>query len=322
MSNTDGMRVWVGDLDDYIDIDQIDRWNEQEEREAALRDELDAIGDLQLLDGRRTSATALNAKGITPDEWRWAVHEAEKSLSGTNDPQDLERGLVQGLLAIGRPYAIGRHARWERLTLASARTAVQPFGLLALIDQQLTELDSTAAPDARRSVRAAIRKAEASGGLVAYERTALVRTTILRAMDVANAGKAGRERMRVMLSLIRLRFSALEANVRSFDELRALDGLYEAARSRSADTATPAPTNARAVRNWSLRHIHPLTFLMPIAVRAALDRGSAHLPLRHPMPVIHPGSPPPARIERTQAVNELALARCATILIGRLARQR
>ena len=321
MSNNDGMRVWVGDLDDYIDIDQINRWNEREKEEAALRDDLAEIGDIPLLDGRATSASALNARGIKPDEWRWAVHEAEKSLPGPDGVPDLEGALIHGLLAIGRPYAIGRHARWERLTLASARTAVLPFGHLALVDQQLSDLDSAGAQDARRAVRAAIRKAEAANGLVAYERTAMVRGAILETVDLERAGKSGRERMRVILSLTRLRFSVAEANLRSFNQIRFLDDLYADARRRAARAVPVAPVGSRPIRNWSLRHIHPLTFLMPIAVRAALDRGSRHMPPRLTS-IILPGDPPRPRIERVQTVNELALARCAAILIGRAARPR
>ena len=264
MSNTDGMRVWVGDLDDYIDIEQINRWNEREEEEAALQDAIDAIGELPLLDGCKTDASRLNAKGITPDEWQWAVHEAEKALSESDQSYYLERVLIHGLLGIGRPYATGRYAHWERLSLASAQTAVLPFGHLALVDQHLSTLASAAAPAARRTVRAAIKEAESAGDLVAYERTALVRTAILEAVDIERAGEFGRESMRILLSLTRLRFSAAEANVRSFNEITALNDRYEAARRRAAIVAPDAPDGARKIRNWSLRHMHPLTFLMPV----------------------------------------------------------
>ncbi len=320
MSNNDGMRVWVGELDDYIDVDEINRWNEQEAVENALRDDLDSIGDLPLLDGRKTNASALNSKGIKPNEWRWAVHEAEKSFSGPEKLRDLEGSLIQGLLAVGRPYAVGRYARWERLTLASARTAVLPFGHLALIDQHLARLDPTGAPDARRAVRAAIKKAEAAEGLVAYERTAIIRMAILNVFDIESIETIDRERLRTLLSLTRLRFSATEANIRSFDQLRALDDFYAAARRKSATTAPNAPADSQSIQNWNLRFMHPLTFLMPIAIRAALDRGSRHLTPRWSMSI--KGSPQPNRIERLQAVNELALAKCATILIRRTARQR
>jgi len=320
MSYADVERIWVGDLDDYISVGR-DDWDDQHSwaKEGWDQDDLAAIGNLALLDGRRTSASALSAKGVTSDEWRWAVLEAEKSLSCREELLDLEGALIHGLLAIGRPYAIGRHAKWERLTLASARTAVLPFGHLALLDQQLSNFDPAGAADARRAVRTAIKKVEAAEGLVAYERTALVRTAILNSVEIQRAGKIDRERMRLLLSLTRLRFMVTEANVRSFAELRALDGLYEVARRRATTAEPVAPAGSRPIRNWTSRHLHPLTFLMPIAVRAALDRGSRHMLHDCAMPVMHNG-PPRRRIEQTQAVNELALARCATILIRRAAR--
>lgn len=315
MSNDGGIRAWVGDLDDYIDINQINRWNDQEAEEKALRDDLDTIGDIALLDGRKTSASKLNARGITPDEWKWAVYEAEKSFSGIEKFCELERALLQGLLAVGRPYAIGRYARWERLTFASARTTVLPFGHLALIDQLLAQLDPKGALEARRSIRAAIKKAEEIEGLVAYERTGMVRSAILQVVDAENLGKTDRECLRLLLSLTRLRFSASETRIHSFDQFRALDNLYAAVRLRSPSATPSASAGLSSIRNWALRHIHPLTFLMPIGIRAALQRGSNHLSPGWQESVT--GLPKSARILRLEAVNELALAKCSAILVRR-----
>lgn len=69
MSGGDDLLVWVGDLDNYVNIDAINRANQREEEEAALRQELREIGELRLLDGKATSAKDLFDRNIAPSEW-------------------------------------------------------------------------------------------------------------------------------------------------------------------------------------------------------------------------------------------------------------
>jgi hypothetical protein len=141
MSERNGSSAWVGDLDRCVgygfDLPNA-RGFDRELREF----ELDEVGDLQLLDGKAISARQLNKKSISPSEWRLAVHQSEMTIGfdstavfqalgqGTDSP--LTR-FVKGMLDLGRPYAIARYARWERLDYPSALTATLPYGIRALV---------------------------------------------------------------------------------------------------------------------------------------------------------------------------------------------
>jgi hypothetical protein len=123
VSNDGSMKIWVGDLDGFIDIDAISKANEQEADQELLDHELDEIGDLELLGGKALSARALNRKGVSPSDWRFAVHQAEMAigierkilLDAEPDREAPEMNFVRAMLDLGRSYAVARYARWERV---------------------------------------------------------------------------------------------------------------------------------------------------------------------------------------------------------------
>jgi hypothetical protein len=147
MTYDSAMMIWVSDLDDYIDVDAINRANQEEAEQDQLDHELEEIGDLQLLPGRRTSARQLNWKGVSPSDWRHAVHKAEMTI-GTESfggfgqtgicAKSPESRFVRLMFDLGRSYAVARYARWERLDYPSAVTATLPHGMRALINQFLS----------------------------------------------------------------------------------------------------------------------------------------------------------------------------------------
>jgi hypothetical protein len=318
------MSVWVGDLDGYVNLDAINSANEREAADEALFTELENIGGIALLAGKATSAHSLNAKGIPPSEWRWAVHEATRCLATSKSAADLERDLVSALLSLGRPYAISRYAKWERLLQVSAVAASLPYGLKALLSEFLHGAGLQQTDRDRALVREAIKDAAASN-LIAYERVHQLRSkleelivyddqipfgTTKSAGRTREMAKLHRDGLRRILSLARLHFSVAETKVSSFDALRDLSARYEIARNevRSGDgvssTLQSWTSRHQGIRNWRLRHIRPLLDLYPFSIRHALARGA----IRQPADLEH---------HRTRAINELALAHCGILLMRR-----
>ena len=105
-----------------------------EAKTAAVEHEnlLDEIGKIPLLAGSATSSRTLESKKVSVEDWQWALHEAEKSLSDCIDP---EVGVIKRLLALGKRYAIARYAKWETLDYEDALTASIPNGIEALLEQ-------------------------------------------------------------------------------------------------------------------------------------------------------------------------------------------
>jgi hypothetical protein len=307
------MKIWVGDLDGYINIDEIDRANEEAREARHLQAELDEIGGIPLLAGKGISAHVLDAKGITPSDWRWATHQAEHSLHDHQRWVDLERSLVKGLLSLGKPYALSRYSRWERIAYASALTATLPLGFKALLEQYLIGESIAFGPKHKEWIRSAVGMAEKTTDITAYERTGMIQSAIHQvaydARGPSGPTNLSREGTRMILSLARLHFSMLEMNVRSLPEIQSLDNMYEAARSNVRSSADEHQlVVGRCVRNWQLRHLHPLTHLFPYAIRHAIARGIQH----HAVVSENP--------DRAVAVNELALAHCGILRMRQTAK--
>ncbi|NVJ04575.1 hypothetical protein HUW63_04860 [Myxococcus sp. AM001] len=306
--------IWVGDLDEYISIEAINRGNAREEEERRLEAELDEIGDIMLLAGKATSAHVISGMGITPSEWRWATHQAEQTLRDAREWADLERPFVRRLLSLGRVYAVNRYAHWEGVSRASALIATLPLGFRALLDQYLQGEGLRPDPGQRERIRVTLQKADISDGVTAYRRAGAVQSLIHElAQEASPIGPLTLDRQctRTILSLARLRFSVAEIDIGSFDEIRALKTTYEVARDKERMGSDDYhPIRGKRIRNWRLRHLHSLLYLFPYSIRQALDRGlSAQVDK----------SKPPAR---PIAVNELALAHCSILRMRRSTKQR
>jgi hypothetical protein len=307
MSENNGDRVWVGDLDGYVYYDDFDSDDEHENQEELLETEIDEIGELQLLAGKTISARQLYQKNISPSEWRHALHQAEMTIgfgpikehqeTGANTDSSVIR-FVKGMLDLGRPYAIARYARWERLDYPSALTATLPHGIRALVNQLLAAEGITRTREAEESIRAVLKPCE-KGEMTAYRRTGMLQTALHQiANDTPNhpgGTKLDRKRMRYMLALARLYFSTAELRLTSIEELRSLFRNYELERVIAQRTQVRLTTNGRLIRSWRLRHVQPLLNLYPYSIRHSLKRAVEH---------------EPDCFDRTALVNELALAHC------------
>lgn len=307
MSNDSGMNIWVSDLDGYINIDAINRENAEENRILALENDLDELGEILLFSDKSISVRSLNERGISPQEWRWAVHESENALHDHQDWGYLEADFIKDLLNLGRRYAVARYASWEGIYYQTALTATFKHGFRALLDQFLIAEKVFEADDQRRNIHSSVRLANAETHLTAYHRTAIVQSAIHRSAD--DAAPSGhllldKGRMRNILSLARLHYCVDEIKGQSLSKLNKLDHMYENARLLAQSGGECAsPVGAQKIQNWELRHLHPLIFLYPYSIRHSLRRAKDHFTATN------------IRTSRSIVVNELSLARCGILLM-------
>jgi len=309
------IRIWVGDLDAYISVGgskEEEDYDKKEEERAALDQELEAIGEISLLSGKFISANNLYSKDVSPSEWRWATQQAERALHGAASIDNL---FLNRLFSMGRPYAIGRYSKWERLDYSSALTATFPHGLKALINQYLLAEGIDHTSPAGDCIRTVLKPAEQISEITAYRRTGMLQSAIHEMADRAPAHpgrqKLSRGGMRIILSLARLHFSTTELKVGSFRELKSLVDAYETERTAAKDGGGDhSVINGRLIRAWRLRHIRPLIDLYPYSIRHVIARA------------LHHHSSGAGNPDRSVLANELALAHCGIMRMRRAGRDR
>lgn len=292
MSNSIGEYVWIGDLDSYVDIFALDDSEKLKKRKKWRKTELNRLGDASLLYGKDNKV-----------DWRWALHQAELSLSPGASGQVLEKELVRALIDIGRTYSIVRYAKWEKITYPSALTASLPLGFRALLTQYLIGQGLLAAPESREHVCNALKSASQLDGRVAYRRAGQIQT-LIHGLAYDSLGEHGPlhlkcDSTRTILSLARLHYSVSELRLDYFTDLSDLMSRYVL--ERNSDEIGNH-FQGRYIPNWRLRHLRPLIEMYPISIREALERGVRH---------VESG----AEIKRTEAVNELALAHLEILLM-------
>ena len=308
MSNDSGLSIWVGDLDGYISIDAIDRWHRKEFEEEARDMEFASIGDIALLDGKVIRSASLRAKKLEPSEWRWAIHEAESVFGVAVKDLGVDQQLVRTLVGLGRAYSIGRYAKWEKLSYASAVIASMPLGLKALLSQYLVAQGLDKAPDYRMRVADVLKSASTARGEVAYSRASRIQK-LIHSLAHDTHGSDGpaslhRDATRIMLSLARLHYSVVELSLSSFADVVRLRSTYARARSQLIAKDDGRSTSRRYILGWPFRHVRPLTDLLPFSVRYALARGVDHVAAG-------------LDVSRSIAINEVALAHCGMLMMRR-----
>ena len=303
-------RIWIGDLDGYISIDSINESNRREAEEEALDREFDEIGDISLLGGKVITSNSLRHKVRGLSEWQWAVHQAEATFDVAASGGLLEQALVRALIDLGRAYAIGRYAKWEKIPHASALTAILPFGFNALLLQYLGGQGLLTTPDCRKRIATVMKVAAKADHNVAYQSAGAIQT-LIHSLAYDAFGPDGplslpRAATKTMLSLARLHYSVDELQVQSFGRLARVLAMY--AHEREAATANEAGyrISGQSISNWRLRHLRPLTDLFPYSIREAMERGIRHATSGR-------------EFDRTAAVNELAMAHSGLLLMRRRA---
>lgn len=308
MSYYDSFQVWVRDLDKWINIDAINRYHEEEMREKERNAEFDKIGDIFLIGEKSIRSTLIRSSKLEPSEWRWAIHQAEMSLSVSASGPALEQELVRALIELGRAYAIARYAKWEKIPYSSALTVSVPLGFKALLNQYLIGQGLLKAPNSRERVLYALADKQGDDKSIAYNKVGIIQEMIHNlAYDVFGVhGPASlrRNATRTMLSLARLHYSVEELRLNNFSDVAKLLSNYANARKYTMLNEKEYITPGRHIRNWRLRHLRPLTDLFVYSIRGTLNRGINHNIYG-------------VEIQREAAVNELALAHAEILLMGR-----
>ena len=303
MSYGSDMQIWVGDLDGYVNIDAISRANEQEAAEYALEVDLDDLGDITLFSNHTISSRKLYSRGVDPEQWRWMLHRAEKSLGQTDPQKNIEESFLKATMSVTRRYAVTRYASFERLSFSSAITAIFPHGIRALLFSYMAGEQSLSDISCRTDMQRTLHLAASTSNLTAYDQTGLVQRRLHELASRSSCThahlKLDKDRMRNILSLSRLYFANRECQVRSAAELHEIELRYEserAAEKQGFDTSQKL--TGRKIQNWRLRSLRPLTFYFPFSARHSLKRLATQ-------DVSGAGS-----IDRQTAANELALIYC------------
>lgn len=300
MSYDTDMMVWVGDLDEYVNIDAISRANEREAVEHALEVDLDNLGDIALFYNKTISSRKLHSSGVSPEQWRWMLHRAERSLGELHTQDEIEAAFLKATMAAVRRYAVARYAKFERLSFSDAITAIFPHGIRALLFSFMAGEPSLSDPSCRKEIQQTLYLASTTPNLTAYDRAGLVRLS-LHSLAIDEAGsnvysELDKGSMRRVLSLLRLYFANQECKVQSVAEFREIQIRYEAARAaeeRGFDTSQNI--TGRRIKNWRLKSLHPMTFYFPYSTRHSLKR------------MIDQDKLDDRSLDRQSAANELAL---------------
>lgn len=298
----DSLTIWVGDLDAWINVDFSVEY-EEERRIEALENDLAEIGDIALLSGKFISSRTLLSRGITPDRWRWFLHEAEIALKDTVSQNQIEPLFVRDILKLGQNYAIGRYARWENLPYEAAATAIYPNGIRALLYQYFASEEILRKSNYRPRLSKAIKDALEDKELVAYYRTRFIQTAIHQLANADGNPKGhialDKNNIRNILSLCRLHFANMECNVSHLSQLHEVSLRYKQARNLvSKGGALKQIATGSTISNWELRHLHTLTYFYPYAIRNCFVRSVNQI------------NENPNAFTRNKAANELALLRC------------
>lgn len=294
--------VNIGGKDGYISLGEILRGNEEEAAALALDEELAHIGDIKLFSNKLTSARHLHTRGaISPDDWRWATHKAIKAISARHPWRLIEKNFISCLLSLGQKYAITRYAKYEKIPYNSALVTVLPNGFRALLEQFIEKEALLTSLSQREKIHAAVRQANRSSHLNAYQRTGIIQSAIHESA-IDQHGENGKfqlcsKSMRQILSLSRLYYCIQELKVSSFNDLSKLDFQYN--ETGATDNQLPNEENSNLKKRKP--HHHSLTHYYPYTLRHSLERGMQH---------VASNLTPPSH---TIAINELALSYCGII---------
>lgn len=303
--------VYVREIDDFVNLSQINRLNEVEERERKLEAEWNSIGEIHLFANNKLSSYALQDNNINPETWRWAQHLAKKSLSCRKGKTNLENKFVRELLVLGRSYALSRYASVENHSRTSTSIASLTHGIRALLHSYIESESTLSTKPTRTELEKTLNKVAQDQLLTGYEKTAIFREAIHNQSQL-NGGAGShltlnKNSTRRILSLTRLFFLLEETqNINDFLDVSRLQDKYEYSRKMHT-SGTPAflHPNSKAVKNWSSRHRHSIIHYFPFALRGCIARG-----IKQTQKLNTP-------IESEQAINEMTLMRCSISRIPR-----
>jgi hypothetical protein len=313
MSGNDAScKVYINDIDDWIDIDDItgqekeDHQKSQAEQErleeerqgSKARSRVEAIGDIHLLAGQVLSPFDLS---VLPEEWVWQVYQAERRLREFSTTLELENAYSRQLHNLGQAYSVRRYARFEGIPYQSAVAAVLSTGIRALFAKYLMNERLKLNTEEIGRINFIINDMYDDRAPIAYLMTSKIQAII----NLASKTPLSREATRQILSLFRLHFSVIESQFGGLTGITSLEKKYLKERTLRMNGSTALTYNGSFKKNWPLRHLVPLTFFYPASLRQAFSRGIAHQ-FSEDLP-----------LTRTMIVNEIALANCSIMLIAK-----
>jgi hypothetical protein len=303
MSYDTDMRVWVGDLDGYINIDGISHANQLEAEEYVKEADLDDLADISLFSDQTIPSRKIHSRGVNTEQWHWMLHRAERSLGLKDTPGDIEKAFLKATMSAVRRYAVARYAGFEGLSFSDAITAIFPHGIRALLFSYMAGEQTLSDRSNRKEIQQTLYIASSTPNLTAYDRAGIVRRR-LHELAINQAGsnahlKLDKARMRNILSLLRLYFANLECQVQSAAELLEIHLRYEAARAaENQGFDTSQKITGKKIQKWRLRSLQPLTYYFPYSVRHALRR------------LVDQDPSSTGSMDHKTAANELALTYC------------
>lgn len=302
--------IWVSDLDCYISIDSIDYWNNKEIEEQKWQELYESTENIELLGGEAMKPPWLNDKKISTLDWEFELYRAKRHLQEKQDWQYLEPLLIKALLSEGRKYAVRRYAKTEKIPVNAAITATLPSGLHALLSQFFTQHQIILSKIDWENLLVTVQNAVNSTQLTAYSKTTLVRNEIFSRLDRTSQHQhsleLNRNLLRIILSLVRLYFSAQETKVTKFSALMDIENRYKI-QGEEFSPLGPSyhPTPDERIKNWNIRHLRSLLYYYPYVFRHAIVRGYLQSTI-----------PNDKKINQ-KATNELALIYCASNIFKR-----
>lgn len=292
--------IYIDDLDDDSSIDSIISSNERAAEDHRAW-QYERLGSIELLAGKSLSPFRLSRHDVTVEQWGFELYRAHRYLRGLSAWRSLEPLLLRQLLSAGQAYAIRRYAKEEKIAILLAMTAALPYGIQALMSQFLFRQGLVLSSAQSRQLSSAWKTTSVADNLTAYGKTGRIRGELFAIIDQICGPHAStilpREETRQILSLMRLNFSVAEMKNSGFARFDRLESLYIAERQNFLEKEKSP--SFMGIRKWQQRHLRPLLFYYPFALRQAIARGRKQAKMCED----------PSLPERV--ANEVALAYCS-----------
>ncbi len=294
--------IWIGDLDSYISIDEINYWNRKEEEEQTEHELYESTNDIYLLGGTTVKPPWLKDKKISISDWEFEIYRARCRLQEKKLWRNLEPLLVNAIISEGRNYAVRRYAKSENIPINTALTATIQNGIQALISKFYIQHQIAIGQDIWQNLTIKIQDFENLTHITAYDKTTLIRNTIFDSIykEHQHPTKLKLNELRILLSAIRLYYSYREIRVSKFSYLKKIENKYKIEKEKHTQENNDK-YNLRTgnIKNWKIRHLRSLLYYYPYEFRNTIDRGQLESEMTTSKQISE------------AAVNELALLYCA-----------
>lgn len=227
-------------------------------------------------------------------QWKQFHAKAVKALAHHSSENIINKFLPKELLKLGLPAGIKRYGKLENLPQQNQELVQNKncifYLLLELFSQEGISLNFETTQKWRGFSNKFFRSTK---GATAYDKTSTLQTFIHAEVNRLNgknaSDKLNKERMRIVLSTVRLHLSCLEIKVNNLSELTKLTESYTASIKieKSDSNSKPSSHTGKHIKNWKLRHIKPILWYFPESIRNSLrtlisqERGDGFEPIEN-----------------------------------------